>query len=552
MSSTIETRRPQMFPTLTPAQMARLEAFGTRKPMRSGEILAQSGEREGRVFVVISGSVEILLVGLSSEERITLHQAGEFTGEMSTLRGARSLVRARAFEDGEVLIIEHENLRKLVQTDAILSELFMRAFILRRVGLLETQNSSVILMGSRHSAGTLRLQQFLGRNGIPYKNVDIDTDPSVEEFLERFHVKVEEIPVVVCRAESVLKNPSNQQIAECLQINPEYDEATVRDLLVIGAGPAGLAAAVYAASEGLDVLVLETTAAGGQAGSSSKIENYLGFPTGISGRALAGRAVAQAQKFGADVAIANTAVRLRCERRPFEVELSNGHTVHGRSIIIATGAEYRQLALTNLERFFGNGVYYAATYVESQLCTDEEVIVVGGGNSAGQAAVFLANGCRRVNILVRADGLANSMSRYLIRRIEETPNITLHVRTELTALDGKDRLERVSWRSASDDEVTQRNIGHVFLMTGAVPNTRWLQGCVPLDDRGFVRVGSDLRPEDLSAPRWPLSRAPYLMETGVPGIFAVGDVRSGSVKRVASAVGEGSISVQLVHRVLQE
>jgi thioredoxin reductase (NADPH) len=552
MASTIETRRPQMFPTLTPAQMARLEAFGTRKRVRAGEILAQSGEREGRVFVVISGSVEILLVGLSSEERITLHQAGEFTGEMSTLRGARSLVRARAFEDGEVLIIEHENLRKLVQTDALLSELFMRAFILRRVGLLETQNSSVILMGSRHSAGTLRLQQFLGRNGIPYQNVDIDTDPSVEEFLERFHVKVEEIPVVVCRAESVLKNPSNQEIAECLQINPEYDEATVRDLLVIGAGPAGLAAAVYAASEGLDVLVLETTAAGGQAGSSSKIENYLGFPTGISGRALAGRAVAQAQKFGADVAIANTAVRLRCERRPFEVELSNGHTVHGRSIIIATGAEYRQLALTNLERFFGNGVYYAATYVESQLCTDEEVIVVGGGNSAGQAAVFLANGCRRVNILVRSDGLANSMSRYLIRRIEETPNITLHVRTELTALDGKDRLERVSWRNATDDAVTQRDIGHVFLMTGAVPNTRWLQGCVPLDDRGFVRVGSDLRPEDLSAPRWPLSRAPYLMETGVPGIFAVGDVRSGSVKRVASAVGEGSISVQLVHRVLRE
>jgi thioredoxin reductase (NADPH) len=552
MASTIETRRPQMFPTLTPAQMTRLEAFGTRKRVQAGEILAQSGEREGRVFVVISGSIEILLVGLSTEERITLHHAGEFTGEMSTLRGARSLVRARAFEDGEVLIIEHENLRKLVQTDAILSELFMRAFILRRVGLLETQNSDVVLMGSRHSAGTLRLQQFLGRNGIPYQNVDIDTDPSVEDFLERFHVKVEEIPVVVCRAEKVLKNPSNQEIAECLQINPQYDEATVRDLLVIGAGPAGLAAAVYAASEGLDVLVLETTAAGGQAGSSSKIENYLGFPTGISGRALAGRAVAQAQKFGADVAIANTAVRLRCDRRPFEVELSNGHTVHGRSVIIATGAEYRQLALANLERFFGNGVYYAATYVESQLCTDEEVIVVGGGNSAGQAAVFLANGCRRVNILVRSDGLANSMSRYLVRRIEDTPNITLHIRTELAALDGDDRLQRVTWRSATDKEATKRDIGHVFLMTGAVPNTRWLQGCVPLDDRGFVRVGSDLQPEDLTPPRWPLSRAPYLMETGVPGIFAVGDVRSGSVKRVASAVGEGSICVQLVHRVLQE
>jgi thioredoxin reductase (NADPH) len=552
MSSTIETRRPQMFPTLTPAQMTRLEAFGTRKNVQAGEVLAQPGERVGRIFVVISGSIEILRVGLSVEELVTVHRAREFTGEMSSLRGARSLVRARALEDGEVLIIDNDNLRKLVQTDAELSETFMRAFILRRVGLLEVDSIDVVLIGSRHSAGTLRLQQFMTRNGQPYHNVDIETDKDVEALLERFHVKVEEIPVVVCRAEQVLKNPSNQELAECLQINPQYDETKVRDLLVIGAGPAGLAAAVYAASEGLDVLVLETTAAGGQAGSSSKIENYLGFPTGISGRALAGRAVAQAQKFGADVAVANTAVRLRCDRRPFEIELSNGHTVHGRAVIIATGAEYRRLTLANLDQFIGNGVYYAATYVESQLCTDADVVVVGGGNSAGQAAVYLANGCRHVNILVRSDGLAQSMSRYLIRRIEDTPNITLHVRTELTALDGKDRLERVSWRSAADDATVQRDIEHVFLMTGAVPNTRWLQGCVPLDDRGFVRVGTDLRPEELSAPRWPLARAPYLMESGVPGIFAVGDVRSGSIKRVASAVGEGSISVQLVHRVLQD
>ena len=552
MSSTIETRRPQMFPTLTPAQMTRLEAFGTRKHVLAGEVLAQPGEREGRIFVVISGSIEILRVGLSVEERVTIHRAREFTGEMSTLRGARSLVRARAYEDGEVLIIDNDNLRKLVQTDANLSEMFMRAFILRRVGLLEVDSIDVVLIGSRHSAGTLRLQQFMTRNGQPYHNVDIETDKDVEALLERFHVKVEEIPVVVCRAEQVLKNPSNQELAECLQINPQYDETKVRDLLVIGAGPAGLAAAVYAASEGLDVLVLETTAAGGQAGSSSKIENYLGFPTGISGRALAGRAVAQAQKFGADVAVANTAVRLRCDRRPFEIELSNGHTVQSRAIIIATGAEYRRLTLANLDQFVGNGVYYAATYVESQLCVDAEVIVVGGGNSAGQAAVYLANGCRHVNIFVRADGLAQSMSRYLIRRIEDTPNISVHVRTELIELDGKDRLERVTWRSAADDVSTKRDIEHVFLMTGAVPNTRWLQGCVPLDDRGFVRVGTDLRTEELTAPRWPLARAPYLMETGVPGIFAVGDVRSGSVKRVASAVGEGSISVQLVHRVLQE
>jgi thioredoxin reductase (NADPH) len=541
-----------MFPTLRPAQLARMEAYGKRARVEAGEILAQSGEREGRTVVVLTGSVEILRTGLSGDERVTLHGPGEFTGELSTLRGARSLVRARVHEAGEVLIIDHDSLRRLVQRDAELSELFMRAFILRRMGLIEAQGGDVILIGSRHSAGTLRLQQFLTRNGTPYHWVDIETDAGVEAMLERFHVTVQEVPIVVCRAEKVLKNPSNEQLAECLAINPQMDDATVRDVLVIGAGPAGLAAAVYAASEGLDVLVIETTAPGGQAGSSSRIENYLGFPTGISGQALAGRALVQAQKFGADVAVASSAVRLRCDRRPYEIELSNGHTVRGRAVIIATGAEYRQLALADLTRFVGVGVYYAATHVESQLCTNEEVIVVGGGNSAGQAAVYLAGSCRRVNILVRSSGLADSMSRYLIGRIEGTPNITLHVRTELTALEGSDRLERVTWRDAANGADTTSDIRHVFLMTGAVPNTRWLQGCVPLDDRGFVRVGSDLRAEDLLAARWPLPRAPYLMETGVPGIFAVGDVRSGSVKRVASAVGEGSISVQLVHRVLQE
>jgi thioredoxin reductase (NADPH) len=552
LATLIDTRRAQMFPVLTPAQMARLEAYGQRTRVAAGEILAQSGEREGRMIVIVSGSVEILRAGLAGEERITLHGPGEFTGEMGTLRGARSLVRAQVSEAGEVLIIDHDNLRKLVQTDANLSELFMRAFILRRMGLIEGEGSDIILIGSRHSADTLRLQQFLSRNGVPYHSVDIETDASVGDLLERFHVKVDEVPVVVCRAQTVLRNPSNQQVAECFGMNPQLDDATVRDVLVIGAGPAGLAAAVYAASEGLDVLVLETTAAGGQAGSSSRIENYLGFPTGISGRALAGRALAQAQKFGADVSVATSALRLRCDRRPYEIELSNGHTVRGRAVIIATGAEYRQLALANIERFIGVGVYHAATYLESRLCTAEEVIVVGGGNSAGQAAVFLSGGCRQVHILVRSGGLADSMSRYLIRRIEETPNITLRVRTELTALDGKDRLERVTWRSAADGADTIRDIRHVFLMTGAVPNTHWLQGCVPLDDKGFVRVGSDLRAEDLIATRWSLPRAPYLMETGIPGIFAVGDVRSGSVKRVASAVGEGSISVQLVHRALQE
>jgi thioredoxin reductase (NADPH) len=357
----------------------------------------------------------------------------------------------------------------------------------------------------------------------------------------------------VCRGEQVLKNPGNQEVAACLGMNPQIDAARVHDVIVIGAGPAGLAAAVYGASEGLDVLVIEANAPGGQAGSSSRIENYLGFPTGISGQALAGRALVQAQKFGAEVTIASSAVRLRCDKTPYEIDRSGGHSVRARAIVIATGAAYRQLALENLPRYLGVGIYYAATNLEARLCTDEEIIIVGGGNSAGQAAVFLASSCRHVHLLVRSDGLADSMSRYLIRRIEDSPNITLHVRTQVTALEGDGRLERVTWRGTSPEKTETHDIGHVFLMTGAVPNTRWLEGCIDLDDKGFVRTGPDLHPgESLEPFRWPLQRVPYLLETNVPRVFAVGDVRSGSAKRVASAVGEGSVCVQLVHRVLSE
>jgi thioredoxin reductase (NADPH) len=363
-------------------------------------------------------------------------------------------------------------------------------------------------------------------------------------------VRVDEVPVAICHG-TVLRNPSNHQVAECLGMNPQYDAGKVRDLVVIGAGPAGLAAAVYGASEGLDVLVLETHAPGGQAGSSSKIENYLGFPTGVSGRALAGRALVQAQKFGAEISVAVSAVRLKCDELPYRVEIGEGEPLKARAIVIATGAEYRKLSLEDPERFMGNGVYWAATPLEARLCSNEEVIVVGGGNSAGQAAVFLAAGCRQVHILVRSGGLADSMSRYLIRRIEESPNITLHSRTQIVSLEGEKQLEHVTWRSATGGEET-RDIRHVFLMTGAVPNTRWLAGCLRLDDKGFVCTGEDLGAEDLPAAKWRLTRRPYPYETNLPGVFAVGDVRHGSVKRVASAVGEGSACVQAVHRVLAE
>jgi thioredoxin reductase (NADPH) len=549
MPLNLESRRGQMFPELTAAQIARLERHGTRIRTRQGEILAEPGELYRCLMVVLSGSIEIVRPGVSGEELVIVHTANHFAGEMSILRGAASVVRARVREAGEVLAIDQENLRTVVLVDAELSELFMRAFILRRVGLMAGGQGDVVLIGSRHSGGTLRVQQFLTRNAYPYLSVDVDEDANVQAFIERFQVRVDEVPVVICRGK-VLKNPSNEQLATCLGMNPRVDAARIHDVVVIGAGPAGLAAAVYAASEGLDVRVIETSAPGGQAGSSSRIENYLGFPTGISGQALAGRALVQAQKFGAIVSIASSATRLRCEAPLHGVELSGSELVRGRAVVIATGAAYRTLALDNVNEFAGAGVYYAATNVEARLCKDEEVIVVGGGNSAGQAAVFLSANCRRVHVLVRSKGLADSMSRYLIRRIEETPNITLHTRTEITGLAGNGQLEHVTWRSESGSET--RRIGHVFLMMGADPNTGWLSNCVVLDAKGFVKAGPDLTADDLAHGRWPLSRAPYLLETSVPGIFAVGDVRCSSIKRVASAVGEGSVCVSLVHRVLSE
>jgi thioredoxin reductase (NADPH) len=546
-----ESRKEQMFPRLTPAQIARLEPQGQRVRTRAGEVLTEPGQRSARMMVVLSGSVEVVRPGIAGEELVVVHMPGQFSGEMTALRGLGSLVRTRVREAGEVLAIDAERLRAILQTDSELSELFMRAFILRRVGLISSQPGDVVLIGSRHSGGTLRLQQFLSRNGFPYVNLDVESDASTQELLDRFHVSVEDVPIVLCRGH-VLKNPGIGELVECLGMNPQVDAARIRDLVVIGAGPAGLAAAVYAASEGLDVFVAETSAPGGQAGSSSKIENYLGFPTGISGGALAGRAFVQAEKFGAEIVVAASAVRMRCEQRPYKVETSGEFAIRGRVILIATGAEYRKLDCKAAERFVGAGIYYAATAVEARLCSNEEVVVVGGGNSAGQAAVFLAAGCRHVHLLVRSGGLAETMSRYLIRRIEETPNITLRVRTEIEGLEGDTQLERVTWRSKADDTTETRNISHVFLMMGAVPNTAWLQGCVSLDANGFVRTGSDLPAEDLDAAKWPLNRPPHPFETNLPGIFAVGDVRYGSVKRVASAVGEGSACVQSIHRVLSE
>jgi thioredoxin reductase (NADPH) len=541
-----------VFPTLKPAQLERLAGQGRVRQVQPGEVLVEAGQKDAPLFVVKTGQVEVVQPSGGVEKPVALFLPGQFTGEMSILAGRRILVRVRAKEAGEVIEIARERLLQLVQADSELSDVFMRAFILRRVELILQEVGGVLLLGSAHSPGTLRIREFLGRNGHPYSYIDLDREAGVQDLLDHFHITVNDVPVVICRGDVVLRDPTNGRIAECLGFNEAINPTAVRDVVIVGAGPAGLAAAVYAASEGLDALVIEAHAPGGQAGSSSKIENYLGFPAGIAGEELATRAYTQAQKFGAQLMIAKDARRLTCERKPYAIEIDHGSPVPARSVIIATGAQYRKLPLENLSQFEGAGVYYAATHVESQLCAGEEVIVVGGGNSAGQAAVFLAQTVKRVHLLVRSHGLANSMSRYLIRRIEETPAIVLHLQTEITALIGGGRLERVRWRDGKTNAVETHEIGHVFVMTGATPNTRWLGGCVALDADGFIKTGPDLSKEDLTAAHWPLLRSPHLLETSLPGVFAVGDVRSGNVKRVASAVGEGAIAIAFVHQVLHD
>ncbi len=542
----------EVFPTLTPQQIARVAAHGRVRPVRSGEVLISAGDRVDSFFVVTAGSVVLARPSEEGEETVAVLRPGKFTGELILLSGRQALVDLRVGEAGEVIDVRREDLLKLVQTDSELGDIFLRAFILRRVELIAHGLGDVVLIGSNFCQATLRVKEFLTRNGHPYRYVDLDNDPGVQDLLDKFGVGVGNVPVLICRGKVVLRNPTNLEIADCLGFNEAIDEVRVRDVLIIGAGPAGLAAAVYGASEGLDVLVLESEAPGGQAGSSSKIENYLGFPTGISGQELASRALTQAEKFGAELMIARRAKRLSCGRKPYAVEIDEGPSILAKTVVIATGARYRKLRVENLERFEGAGVYYFATPIEAQLCRDEEVVVVGGGNSAGQAAVFLARAARRVHVLVRAAGLAESMSRYLVRRIEDHPTIVFQPHTEIVALEGANHLERVSWRDNVTGEVTTHEIRHVFSMTGADPSTSWLDGCVALDENGFIKTGPDLSAEDLAAAHWPGTRPPRLLETSIPGVFAVGDVRGGNIKRVASAVGEGSIAITFVHEALHE
>jgi thioredoxin reductase (NADPH) len=543
--------RGETFPVLTAEQISRIRPVSKLRKVKAGEILFEPGDGDVPLYVVLSGGLEIVQPDPQGERLIVKYEAGNFSGEMTMISGRLSLGRGRVTSDGEFLEVSNQALRTLVARDEELSEIFMRAFILRRVQLINRGQGNVILLGSQHSAKTLRLREFLTRNGHPHTYVDLDTDKSYQDLLDRFHVTIDQIPVVICNNRTVLRSPSIQELARCLGLNAHITAAEVRDVVIVGAGPAGLAAAVYAASEGLDALVIEAESPGGQAGSSSKIENYLGFPMGISGQELAGRAAAQAQKFGAKVLIANNVTKLDCERRPYELSVDCGQVIRARTVVIASGAQYNKPNIDNLKKFEGQGVYYGATYLEAQLCGDDEVIIVGGGNSAGQAAVYLSQTASKVHILVRAKQLSDTMSRYLIQRIDENPAIEMHYCTELVGMEGDSQLERVTWRDNNTGETSKHDIRHVFIMAGASPRTGWLKDCVALDNKGFILTGRDLDPV-LHDFKWPLSRVPLMLETSLPGVFAVGDVRAGNVKRVASAVGEGSISIYMVHRVLAE
>jgi thioredoxin reductase (NADPH) len=535
-------------PTLNREHIDRIRSVAQLRSVRSGEVLYEPSCPEVHLFVVLDGTVSIGRAG-EDEKILAVREPGQFTGEMCLISGNRSLLTARVTQDGALLELTREKVLSLMAKDTELGDILMGAFVARRLLAIQLGEGNVVLFGTRSSARTLALREFLTRNGHPFTYIDIDTDSCAGELMEKLAVRSGEIPVVYCNRRYVLRNPSIAELAACLDLNINIDKG-VRDVLVIGAGPAGLAAAVYAASEGLKTLVIEKSAPGGQAGSSSKIENYLGFPTGLSGQELANRSIAQAQKFGAQLMVAQSVVHIDSSRQPYKVVLESGLKFNARSVVIATGAQYARLPVEEADAFTGRGTYYNATYMEAQLCDSEEVAVVGGGNSAGQAAVFLAQTSSKVHLLVRSSKLSESMSQYLIARIEAHPRIEVHYLTQIVAVTGTAHLESIEWKDDSLGVEVTIPIRHVFVMAGAAPRTEWLEDSFVLDKKGFVVTGPDL--VGYRDFQWPLSRSPLLLETSVPGIFAVGDARAGSVKRVASAVGEGAMAVHLVHRFLAE
>lgn len=552
--SELLSRRHQMFPLLTPAEIARIRRFGSPCAYEPGSLLLQAGQPGTGLFVVLQGAVAVVQRdGLGHEVPILTMGPGQFVGEVGSLTGSPSLVDARAVQPAQALRVPPEQLRALIIAEADLGERLVRALILRRVGLIEAGASGPVLIGRPDSADVLRLQNFLRRNGHPHQVLDTQSVDCAAALMVQYGAAPEEA-LVVCPDGSVLVSPDEQALGRCIGMVDEADLGGRVDVAIVGAGPAGLATAVYAASEGLDVAVLDCRAFGGQAGASARIENYLGFPTGISGQALAGRAFVQAQKFGARMLIPAQATRLDCkcadgngddERPGLAIELSDGRRLHARSVVIASGARYRRPGVPRLAEFEGRGIWYWASPVEARSCARADVALVGGGNSAGQAAVFLSQHAARVFMLVRGPGLAASMSRYLIDRIDATPNIELLTHTEVVRLDGGEGgLEAVTWRDRRSGQESTHALRHLFLFVGAEPETEWLRDCgVELDAHGFVCTGPAV-----AQPRE--GPAPAPLETSVPGVFAVGDVRAGSVKRVGAAIGEGAAAVAQLHQAL--
>lgn len=541
-------RAHEAFPTLTEEQIERAGRFGEIEDLPAGTVLFERGEQTVEFFVILEGCIEIYdRQRDGTDDTITVHRKHQFTGELDLFNDRKILVSGRMGEDGRVVRVSRPRFRELIAAEPDIGDIVMRAFILRRLGILERNFGGAIVVGRHGDADTLRVRRFLKRNGFPHSLVCLGEDGEANALLERYEARPEDAPIVICADGEVLRNPSILDVARVVGLMEPPDCEVVYDVAVVGAGPGGLAAAVYAASEGLRTVVLEGEAPGGQAGTSSKIENYLGFPNGLSGEELAARAQLQAQKFGATLALPMQVAGIDGTEPPYTLRLVDNAPVRARTIVVASGAAYRRLNVDGAESFEGRGIQYAATAMEAGLCENEEAIVVGGGNSAGQAAVYLSKHASHVHMLVRGEGLAASMSDYLVRRIEASDRITLRCRTSITSMQGDGRLESVTWENADAGESETRPVRHVFLMIGAAPNTEWLRGTVRLDEKGFIVTGPEA-----ACDAWPRERQPQPFETSLPGVFAVGDVRSDSVKRVASAVGEGSVCIQFLHRVLAE
>ena len=538
------------FPVLTDEQINLIAREAEPIGFAAGEVLIEEGDGDFCFYVVQEGSISITETSTGEEREIAVHGPGEFTGDIDMLSGKRSFFQAAGKAEGRALKLGGEQLREVIRAHSSLGDLLLNAFLTRREQLLESDFAGVRVIGSRWSQDTFRIRDFLARNHVPFTWLDLERDQDVEVLLKQLGVDPEETPIILYGNREPLKNPSNQQLAEIAGFATQPDDE-LYDLVVVGGGPAGLAAAVYGASEGLKTLVVEESAPGGQASWSSKIENYLGFPTGLSGSELAERAVIQAEKFGVQLLTARCAERLATEESIKVITLDRDEIVRTRTVVIATGAAYRRLPLENLAQYEGSSIFYSATATEATACQSSDVAIVGGGNSAGQAAVFLSQYAHRVHIFIRGDSLASSMSRYLTRRIEQADNIHLAPHTEVTALHGDSALERITVENNQTGETQDYDVASLFVFIGAKPHTEWLDGVVEMDDKGFIKTGNDL--DGFRGNGTPLpNRPPFHLETSLPGVFAAGDVRANSVKRVASAVGEGSMAVQFIHQVLEK